>query len=329
MSDREWLVPCTFVVGIELLLWFAAWRAGVAYAPLLIPYSLIAVAFFTFVVGVRLMLILVTAARAGEQRPLALVGRLIVQNRNRIIAAVLGLELLSLGSSAFSALKGGIPRTNPFWLDIPLARVEGPIWPTLNSLLGWAIPFFDRLYGTFVLSHLLAVFGVLAMKPSELKSRALVSLCLAWVVLGILGAYALSSAGPLFYDRVFDSHRFAALDAVVAVHAPLTGMTADALWHSYSANLSTVANGISAMPSMHVGLTLWLALVLMRTRAAPIAWTYYALIWTGSVLLGWHYFSDGLIGSLGLLAMWKAAPLLLWKPPFAFWRKAQLPIRFQ
>jgi hypothetical protein len=98
---------------------------------------------------------------------------------------------------------------------------------------------------------------------------------------------------------------------MIATKAPLTAMTADALWHSHSANVATVANGISAMPSMHVGLTLWLAFVFKDTRLAPLGWTYYALIWTGSVLLGWHYFSDGLVGSLGVLLLWAAAPLVV------------------
>jgi hypothetical protein len=29
------------------------------------------------------------------------------------------------------------------------------------------------------------------------------------------------------------------------------------------------------------------------------------------VHLGWHYFSDGLVASLGVLALWKAAPFVI------------------
>ncbi len=313
-GDGEWLLPCAIIVALEMAVWFAAWRAGLVYAPLLTSYGGIALAFFAFVVGARLVVLMVAAFRAGEERPLKLVWRLAVENRARIICALLGLQLLSFGSAAFSALKGGIPHAIPFWLDGPLARIELPIWPALHRLLGWSVPFFDHLYGTFVVTHAFAVFGVLASKPSALKSRALVTLCLSWAVLGIAGAYLLSSAGPLFYDRLAGSHRFAELDAMILAQAPLTKMTVDALWMSYSSNLSTVANGISAMPSMHVACTLWLALILKDTRVSSLAWLYYALIWIGSVLLGWHYFADGLVGSIGVLLLWKVAPALTFRP---------------
>jgi hypothetical protein len=314
-SDAEWLLPCAAIVAVQMALWFVAWRAGIIYAPLLTSYGLIALAFFAFVVGARLVVLIARAFRSGEARPLKLVLRLAVENRFRIIAAILGLQLLSFGSASFSALKGGIPHAIPFWLDLPLARIELPIWHVLYKLLGWSVPFFDHLYGTFILTQAFAVFGLLVSKPSALKSRAMVSLCLSWVVLGIAGAYLLSSAGPLFYDRLFSSHRFAELDAMILAHAPLTKMTSDALWMSYTANVASVANGISAMPSMHVATTLWLALVLKDTRLSALAWLYYALIWIGSVLLGWHYLSDGLVGSIGALAVWKVAPALLTNAP--------------
>jgi hypothetical protein len=32
------------------------------------------------------------------------------------------------------------------------------------------------------------------------------------------------------------------------------------------------------------------------------------------VLLGWHYFADGLVGSIGVFALWKLAPALLANP---------------
>ena len=314
-SDREWLLPCAVIVALEMGLWFVAWRGGIAYAPLLTSYGSIALAFFAFVVGARLAMLLAAAFRAGEEHPLKLVWRLAVQNRFRIVSALLGLQLLAFGSAAFSALKGGIPHAVPFWLDVPLARIELPMWRLLHSLLGWAVPFFDHLYGTFLLTHAFGVFGVLVSKPSPLKSRALVTLCLSWAILGIAGAYLLSSAGPIFYDRLYGGNTFGELDAMILAHAPLTKMTADALWMSYSANVATVANGISAMPSMHVGLTLWLALVLKDTRLSGLAWLYFALIWIGSVLLGWHYFADGLVGSIGVLALWKLAPAFFARPP--------------
>jgi hypothetical protein len=41
-----------------------------------------------------------------------------------------------------------------------------------------------------------------------------------------------------------------------------------------------------------------------------VGWTYFAMIWVSSVHLGWHYVSDGIVGSAGALLIWQlAAPV--------------------
>jgi hypothetical protein len=264
-------------------------------------YGLLAAAFFALVAGCGLLLAL---WRGRPERPLRYIFTLASGKKLRVLEALIGCELLALGSSAMGSLKEAIPAVNPFWLDLPLARLEAGVWPTLHSLLWWAVPFFDRLYGTFVFTHVIAVLGLLCLRPSALKSRALVSLSIAWFLLGSVSAVLLSSAGPAFFDRVYGGHGFATLDTMLRDHAPLTLMTVDALWRVHQTGAPMVGNGISAMPSMHVALTLWLALVLKDTKSAPIAWVYYAFIWIGSVLLGWHWLCDGIVGSGGMLVCW-------------------------
>jgi hypothetical protein len=319
MSDREWLVPVSVIVSVEMLLWVIAFLAGTAYAPLFTTYGLLAVVFFAIFIGVRVFAVVVVLQREGEPRLLKRLAELAYENRARLLSTIVGLQLLSLGSAAFAALKGGIPKTSPFWLDVPLANAEQRVfgvepWQITHALLGWATPLIDHIYATFVAVHLLTVFTLIASPPSRLKGRALVCLSLCWIVLGIGAAYLLSSAGPLFYDRIFDSHRFAALNDVIRARAPLSQIVVDALWSAYKSDRGFIANGISAMPSMHVALTLWLALIVKHTRAAPIAWAYYIIIWIGSVHLGWHYFSDGLVASIGVVALWKLSPRLLFRP---------------
>ena len=65
------------------------------------------------------------------------------------------------------------------------------------------------------------------------------------------------------------------------------------------------------MPSMHVALTLWAALVLRKTFLAPLTWAYVPIIWIGSVVLGWHYFTDGLVGMIGIVLIWCWSPFLI------------------
>jgi drug/metabolite transporter (DMT)-like permease len=57
------------------------------------------------------------------------------------------------------------------------------------------------------------------------------------------------------------------------------------------------------MPSIHVACAVWLALVLR----IPVAWVYPALIFLGSVILGWHYASDGIVAAFGALVCWALA----------------------
>jgi hypothetical protein len=187
-------------------------------------------------------------------------------------------------------------------------------WQVLYSKLGTWMWFFDGFYGTFVGVHVLAVLVLLVAKSSFWKSRALVALALAWLLIGVVTAYCCSSAGPIFFDRVYGGHSFAALDHMLSREAPLTTFTGDALWAMHQSHVPAFANGISAMPSMHVALSLWLALVAHRTNFALFAWVYYALIWIGSVLLGWHWFLGGLVGSAAMLAVWAVAPLLIYRP---------------
>jgi hypothetical protein len=63
------------------------------------------------------------------------------------------------------------------------------------------------------------------------------------------------------------------------------------------------------MPSLHVAMACWLALTIRRglPRMQWLGWTYLALIWLGSVHLGWHYVSDGAVGIAGMLAIWRLA----------------------
>jgi hypothetical protein len=69
------------------------------------------------------------------------------------------------------------------------------------------------------------------------------------------------------------------------------------------------------MPSVHVAMTLWVALV-VRTYFPPFqffAWAYFAAILIGSVHLGWHYAVDGIASIAIAMTAWAVAPVLLVK----------------
>jgi len=286
---------------VEMSWWLAAWRVGAAPPPLLGTYLLLASGALTIALSLRLAL--------GFGWPNASPS-----------AIILGTVLVAIGASAFLPLKYAIPSELPFWLDKPLASAERSLfgrdpWLILDQLLGWLTKPMDWLYGCWLPTQLLVLFSIMLARPSRAKEQALIAYSLAWFVLGAVGAMLFSSAGPLFYDRAFGSTTFARLADTLHVRGAWIAIAeSDQMWHSMSSDRPGLVAGISAMPSIHVAISLWMALAAraLAPRLAPLAAAYFVLIWIGSVQLGWHYASDGLVGSLGLLGLWALARC---KPP--------------
>ena len=81
------------------------------------------------------------------------------------------------------------------------------------------------------------------------------------------------------------------------------------MWRSYATGEPGFVAGISAFPSMHVAISLWLFLA-ARTlvpRVVPFAAVYFLFVWVASVQLGWHYVADGLGAAVGMMALWLVA----------------------
>lgn len=309
--DRDWMIPVTAILILELLLWSALYGIGRAYPPMITAYSSL---FFVALVLAASFKIL-SELRELPLRPILHLAHKVRENLPVFISGIVGIQLFMIGSSSFSALKAAMPKTVPFWLDEPLANAEHALfgvhpWEISHALLGWATPAIEYLYCTFFPAQIIAAIMLLFSRPSAFKSQALVSLFLIWFIIGVGGAYAFSSAGPIFYDRLFGGDTFSRLDLS---GAPITTELGNILWLAHAADVPVMANGISAMPSMHVALTFWFAMLFHRTRFAPLAWTYFALVWLASVHLGWHYVADGLIGAAGALMAWKLSPLVITK----------------
>ena len=93
----------------------------------------------------------------------------------------------------------------------------------------------------------------------------------------------------------------------------------DAMGASFASGRPGFVAGISAMPSLHVAISLWIWLAArsLSPRLAPLALAYFALVWLASVQLGWHYVADGLVGALGMGAIWLAAHPLARAEPWS------------
>lgn len=296
LVERRWLVTMAATSTVELVWWSIAWRLGFAPLPHIGIYLGLAFGGLGAAIVLRLTLRLsASAAPWGAALPATL--------------------LVGIGASAFLPLKYAIPQEVSFWLDRPLASAErswfgADPWMLLDRLFGWAAVPLDWLYGCWLPTQSLVLFLVILARPSPAKSRALMAYSIAWFLLGILGAVLLSSAGPVFYDRMYGGSTFAALgETLRARRAWIAIAESDRMWAAAAAHDPGMVAGISAMPSIHVAISLWMWLVArdLCPRVSIPAFLYFVLVWLGSVQLGWHYVSDGIAGVIGMLAVWSLA----------------------
>lgn len=282
-------------MAVEGVWWAACRSAGTAPTPLLFTYLALAFAGLGGAYALRLAL--------SPDRP-----------RSAWPSLIAGTVLIGIGASLLLPLKYAIPQQIPFWLDGPLASAEralfgGDPWLGLDRLLGWAIVPIDRIYGLWLPVQLLALFSLMLEPPSRAKSRALMAYSLAWFVLGVVAATLASSAGPIFFDRLVGGSQFADLgDMLRERGAWMVLGESEPMWTALASGNPGAVAGISAFPSLHVAISVWMYLVArsMAPRAAPIALAYAVFMWIASVQLGWHYASDGLAGALGMIGIWAA-----------------------
>ena len=159
-----------------------------------------------------------------------------------------------------------------------------------------------------------------AATDSALRSRFLLGFTLTWFVGTCVLGTLLSSVGPCFYGRLLTGpDPYAPLMSWLAnadqVH-PIWSLTImDALWKNYETGTGVI-NGISAMPSMHVGAAFLFAMLGFASGnrwAALMLSAFAALIFLGSIHLGWHYAIDGYLGvAVAVVCWWGAGKIVNW-----------------
>jgi hypothetical protein len=266
--------------------------------------------------------------REGEEHPIA---RLVQEaDRSAVLTYLLGFQLIALEFGALTWLKNMLPAVIPYWADPELASLDRAIlgtdaWRLVSASL---IRPFDVVYTTWFPVHTIALICILSLRPSQAKAQSMLAYFLTVGLMGVCGQYLLSSAGPIFYDRIVGGGAFAELVSRIDAHAEFTGMAQDFLWTSYSAHGNQLGNGISAMPSIHVATTAWVALALSSvwSRLRLPVWSYWLAIFVGSFALGWHYLLDGVVGTLGALGCWVLAGRMLSSEPKAAERASLAPV---
>jgi hypothetical protein len=135
-----------------------------------------------------------------------------------------------------------------------------------------------------------------------------------WIVIGSILAFLLPSAGPCFFDTLAGpAPQFQALtatlsDAQTKLGIPLTSLSNQAsLLQLRTSPLLAVGGGISAMPSVHNALAALFAIggFQINRKLGYFLSAYAAIIWFGSIHLGWHYAVDGIVAIALTFGIWR------------------------
>lgn len=228
---------------------------------------------------------------------------------------------------AFTPMKSMIANVRGFPLDHALADLDRDLfgmdaWRITNPLFGSPImmAFLQFCYTLWFLLMWCSIIFSMFLGSKVLRWRYSIAFFLCWILIGSLAAYLLASAGPCFYDLAFHDPRFSDLmdhlrrsDAVLRQISPKLGLQSlgvqDMLWNGYVNHRDEFGIGISAMPSMHVASSCLMALgayQISRPLGRAMA-VFAALIWIGSIQLGWHYAVDGIVGAAMTFAVWRMA----------------------
>jgi hypothetical protein len=302
---KSWAVPAAIIVAVEYLVaLLLALKVGFHYR---IPFGVYAITGASIAsIGIALFIVvkLISYAMHGEQRP----RQKLLSDLPKCAGFVVGTLLVSVQISVLTWTKIMLPIAAPFWADPLLANLDHAIfrtdpWRIAEVLFGWASPLIDMAYVTWAPIKFATLIAVLPLPESRTKTRILVAYFLI-MASAALGQYFMSSAGPIFYSQLGLGDRFAALPV-----EPWVATTASYLWRDYLRAGGDIGGGISAMPSLHVGIALWFALVIRAylPRLAFIGFVYFGLILVGSILLGWHYAADGFVAIVIVVVAWRVA----------------------
>jgi membrane-associated phospholipid phosphatase len=247
----------------------------------------------------------------------------------RVGGAFLVALLIVPFQTTFQGLKESIGPIVGFPFDPMLARLAelvhgGPAWQLLDGVFRFPrlILLLDALYMLWFPLVFLVIVWLSWSTCRVLRIRALVSFLLIWIAGGTIAAWAFASAGPCYSQL---PQYVALVRRLDHIGFPLLArINQRGLWQAEQLDRLLPFGGVSAMPSMHVAIAVWMAIVTWaRSRSLGVLFAVYACsVQIGSVVLGWHYGIDGYAGAAIAFGAWAVCKRVL---PTNAWVPARAP----
>ncbi len=237
---------------------------------------------------------------------------------HRVASALLLAVFVVPIQITFQSLKQSIGPVLGFWWDEPLSAIDklihfGPAWRLVEPFMTQEfVRTFDVLYMMWF--PLLVIFTAWCCWTTRraLRERAILAWLLLWIGGGTIGAWVFSSGGPVYYSTIVGRPEPAyveLVDKLDTLEIQIARRNQKAVWNQSHEDTWAPFGGVSAMPSMHVGVVALYAIVAWARwiPAGMALWMFVLFMQAGSVVLAWHYAIDGYVGILLAWASWALA----------------------
>jgi hypothetical protein len=293
--------------------------AGTPFASLLRPYYLTSLGVSSLAVVVATLLLVLRFAVEGEVRPFR---RLVTKAKSRGPYLLMPILIVPLFLASFTATKSSIPYLvgfdwEAFWANADSAILGQDAWKIAHALLGDAHErSFEFIYAGVWGFALILSFSFVALTWGPRRLATFYTAMFAtWFVAGFAAAYAFSAAGPVFAPITDPNlaERFGPLTATLASHLTPHGLvqiTQQVLEKSLTHQMVVLGGGVSAMPSMHLAVAMIFVMATRGTRWSAITIPFWGLIFVLSAYFGYHYWIDGIAGSIIASLCWLGAERL-------------------
>lgn len=312
---RLMLLPCVLcavAMGLALLM---AVSAGVSGTGLLWDYIRVGV---VFTLISFLFWLLIPPIRGPNYRRLSPFQAASSFFREKWLFALLPLLIFPVFMTGFTVAKTCFPfftgyHWDGFWTDADHLLFGRDPWRITHMLLGAQGSHYLSVVYTLVWGMALA-FGLplyaCSATPQE-AVRAYTAMMATWLTAGVFGAILFSSVGPVFADLADPTlvERFAPLHESLGRLLPADNPIISSqqyLRDAFGRAEVIRAGGVSAMPSMHLGVCTMLVILSGKKLWRFPAMMLWLAIWIGSVHFGYHYALDGIAGSAIAWLCWKA-----------------------